>query len=384
MTSAATAPVPYWRLSCFYFFYFSLVGVLVPYWGLYLQSLHYSAYDIGVIAAVMMVTRVLAPNILGWLSDVSGRELSLIRLGCLAAFIFFCAIFISTEWHWLFAVVLVFSFFYNGVLSQFEAFTLNHLGSQVQHYSRIRAWGSVGFIILVLGLGVLLEHWDIGGLPWLIAALLAAIWLSTLSLYPAQQDQNVELRTPIWPKLRSPLLLRFLLAGMLLQLSYGPYYTFYTIFLDSLGYGRGTVGLLWSLSVVAEITIFLLMHRLFERWNLSQLLMVSFVLAALRWWMIGEFAQQLVVLIFAQCLHALSFGVAHAASIEWVRRYFGAGSAGRGQALYSSLSFGIGGTLGAIASGLIWAQSPQLTFQCAAVAALLGAALIYKLQYNFA
>ena len=43
--------VPYWKLSGFYFFYFASLGVLVPYWSLYLKSLGFNSLTIGALVA---------------------------------------------------------------------------------------------------------------------------------------------------------------------------------------------------------------------------------------------------------------------------------------------------------------------------------------------
>ena len=75
----------YWRLSAFYFLYFGLLGTLVPYWSLYLKDLGFSATTIGLLMAVPHLTKVVAPNLWGWLADRSGARMRIIRLGNLAA-----------------------------------------------------------------------------------------------------------------------------------------------------------------------------------------------------------------------------------------------------------------------------------------------------------
>jgi PPP family 3-phenylpropionic acid transporter len=55
--------MPYWRLSGYYFFYFATLGVLVPYWGLYLQSVGFTPVDIGNLIAILMFSRIVAPMV---------------------------------------------------------------------------------------------------------------------------------------------------------------------------------------------------------------------------------------------------------------------------------------------------------------------------------
>jgi PPP family 3-phenylpropionic acid transporter len=160
-----------------------------------------------------------------------------------------------------------------------------------------------------------------------------------------------------------------------MQLSHGPYDTFIPLHLETLGYSRGLSGQLWALGVVAEVLLFLVMPRLLGRFSLRQVLAASFLLAALRWLLLGNLAGHLGVLLFAQLLHAATFGSFHAAAIHFVQRSFQARQQGQGQALYAALA-GSGGALGALYSGYSWSSlGPAWTFAIASLAAL-GAAVI--------
>ena len=147
--------MPYWRLSGFYFFYFASLGALIPYWSLYLRSLGFNATDIGNLMAILMATKIISPNIWGWVADHTGRRMAIVRMGCLISMLAFTGVFFSDSFIWLVLVIVVFSFFWNATLPQFEASTFIHLGDQTHRYSSIRLWGSIGFIVAVWGLGSL-------------------------------------------------------------------------------------------------------------------------------------------------------------------------------------------------------------------------------------
>ena len=154
----------------------------------------------------------------------------------------------------------------------------------------------------------------------------------------------------------------------LMQASHGPYYTFYSIYLQDHGYTRSAIGQLWALGVIAEIAVFLVMPRLVPRFGLRALLLSSLSLAVLRWLLIAYFVDSAWILIIAQLLHAATFGVYHGAAIQLIHRYFRGRHQGRGQALYSSLSFGAGGAVGALYSGYTWAVGGGvISFGAAAV-----------------
>jgi PPP family 3-phenylpropionic acid transporter len=168
--------------------------------------------------------------------------------------------------------------------------------------------------------------------------------------------------------LRKPAVLAFFAVSFFLQLSHGPYYTFFSIYLEAQAYSRTLIGGLWSLGVIAEVLLFLFMHRVLASFSLRVIVLWSLGLSALRWLLIAYFVEYPAVLVLAQCLHAASFGSFHAAGIEIIRHWF-TGHHGQGMALYSGLSFGLGGACGALLSGWGWDFSAQQCFLAAAVAA---------------
>ncbi len=365
--------MPYWRLSGFYLFYFALIGALIPYWSLYLKDLGFSAQDIGILMAVMLATKIVSPNVWGWIADHTGKRMLIVRVGCLLAAVSFSGVFLGDSYWWLVLVMLVFSFFWNATLPQFEVITFNYLGQQSHRYSSIRLWGSVGFIVTVIVLGPVLDLQGVAILPVILMMLFVGMWLSSL-LVPEKASQHLPLtHEPLLKVLRRPEVLALLVVCFLLQASHGPYYTFYTIYMEDHGYSRTLIGQLWALGVVAEVGVFLLMHRWVPRFGLRNLLLVSLGLTALRWMLIGQFPELTAVMIFAQILHAASFGIYHAVAIQLVHRYFTGRNQGRGQALYSSISFGAGGAMGSFASGLGWETiGPANVYWVAALLALLA------------
>ena len=374
---------PYWRLSGFYFFYFASLGALIPYWSLYLKSLDYSAQSIGILMALIPATKIFAPYLWGWLADHTRHPITIIRLANLFAVVTFAGVFIDTGFIWLSVVLLSFSFFWNSSLPLFEAMTLNHLGDDQHKYSVVRLWGSLGFIIMVVLLGEYFDITSIDHAPVVIIVLLAGILLVSL-IVPERLSTHHEGQLDIGHVIRQPVVLAFLLVCFLMLMSHGPYYTFYSIYLEGHGYSRGMIGLLWAIGVMAEVIVFIMMHRVLSGIGARRLLLISFVLTALRWLLIGFFVDNLSVLFFAQLFHAFSFGVFHAVSISLVHRFFTGQHQGRGQALYASLSFGAGGAAGSLFSGLLWDQIAHTTLFCLAAAVAILAFLIVWRFMHFA
>ena len=362
----------YWRLSGFYFFYFGSLGAMMPYWGIYLHHLGFDAKAIGELIAIIMATKIIAPNIWGWLAAHTGYHITLVRISSLLTVICFAGVLLRQDYMWLAIVMTTFSFFWNAALPQFEATTFAYLGLQAHRYTQIRLWGSIGFIITVSLFGWLLEYIPIRLLPALLLSLFIGIGLSSLwvpekvnSVAPAYAESFYQI-------LRRPNIIALFAICFLMQASHGPYYTFYSLYLENHGYARDLIGRLWALGVVAEVLVFLVMYRLLIRFSLSRLLIISLSLTALRWLLIGSAVNSLLILTFAQLLHAASFGIYHGVSMQLIRHYFADHHQGQAQALYSSLSFGAGGAVGSLASGYVWQMGAQFSYWGAAGVCLIA------------
>lgn len=346
--------LPYWRLSGFYFCYFATLGAFLPFWSLYLKQIGFAATEIGELTAMLVATKIVAPYLWSWLADKTGRCLRLIRITSLFSTAIFCGFLVRYDYPWVAGVTVAFSFFWNATLPQFEAATLRHLKTEPQRYSRIRLWGSVGFIASVLGIGRFLDDFSIEYLPWIISALLLSNWLMALVTPEAVASHDRDAAASVLRILFKPELLAFFSVYMLLQVAHGPYYVFYSVFLQQHAYSTTLTGFLWALGVCAEILVFIWMYGLFKRISLRGLLLGSLALSTLRWLMIAHGVDSLPVIVAAQLLHAASFGIAHVVAMQLLHRYFGDRHQSKGQALYSSLSFGLGGMLGSFYSGYLW------------------------------
>jgi PPP family 3-phenylpropionic acid transporter len=362
--------VSYWRLSQFYFFYFASLGILVPFWSLYLDNLKFSALEIGQLVSTLAISKIIAPYLWGWVADQTGYHIRIVQVtSALCIFCFAPLLWLDTFWAILFFMFL-FSFFWNASLPQFEVVTLAQLGKDKNRYSQIRLWGSLGFITTVVILGALFEMISIEWLPALLISVFVLIWISSLPVKEFLQQERTD--SHIWSVIKIPQVLALLLSCFFMQASHGPYYTFYSIFMEGLDYSRLSIGLFWSLGVLAEVVLFLFMFRLLKVRPASYWLATACLLTSIRWVMMAWFSDVLWMVILTQCLHAASFGMFHAAAIHLIHDFFPQHQ-GRGQALYASVSFGAGGAVGSLYAGSLWESfSPAMTFMVAALVALVS------------
>ena len=370
--------IPYYRLSSFYFFYFAALGAFVPYWSLYLKQVGFNADRIGELTALLVGTKMISPNLWGWLADYTGRSLRIIRIASFFAALLFAGFLFFQGYAWFACLTLSFSFFWNAALPQFEAVTLRYVKIEPHRYSQIRLWGSVGFIVAVLGIGQLLDHLGVVVLPIIIVGILILMWLVSLLVPDIKTQARHDNAGSMWQILKRPSVLAFLLVSLLVQLAHAPYYAFYSVYIKHYGYSATQIGFLWTGGVLAEIVLFIYMRRLLKHISLRTLLLSSLLLSMLRWWLIANYISYVPVLIGAQLLHAATFGGTHIAAMHLIYDFFGETHQGKGQALYTSLSFGLGGVLGSLYSGYCWeTQSPEFVFLLASASCAVAFLLAY-------
>lgn len=375
-----TTPLPArttWSLGAFYFFYFAYVGGFTPYLSLYFDAAGMTAVQIGLLMAVNQSSRMFAPMLWGVLADRHGTRMRIVRLTALAGGVAMFGLFAGNSFTVMFITLAVMSFFTSATMPLAEATTFGHVRGDTGRYARIRLWGSVGFIFSVVGIGYFLDFATLRDWLWLVIAIYAVALVATWQVPESVAHARIREDVPARSILVRPEVAGLLGACFLMATAHGAYYSFFSVHLVDNGYSKSAVGWLWALGVVCEVAVFWWMPQLVARVGLYRLLAATFAIAVLRFLLIGWLVHSPVALVLAQAMHAATFGAYHAAAIGLIHRWFQGAHQAKGQALYTALSFGAGGTLGGFASGLAWsAYGPAITFSLAALAAGLGFVLL--------
>lgn len=375
-----TSPLPArtaWSLGIFYFFYFAYVGGFTPYLSLYFDSVGMSAVQIGLLMAVNQSSRMFAPMLWGVLADRRGDRMCIVRLTALAGGIAMFGLFAGNSFLAMFITLAVMSAFTSATMPLAEATTFGHVRGDTGRYARIRLWGSVGFICSVVGVGYFLDVATLRDWLWLVIAIYAAALVATWQVPESAAHRPVREDVSARSILMRPEVVGLLGACFLMATAHGAYYSFFSVHLVDNGYSKSAVGWLWALGVVCEVAVFWWMPQLVARIGLYRLLVATFAIAVVRFLLIGWLVQSPIALVSAQVMHAATFGAYHAAAIGLIHRWFQGAHQAKGQALYTALSFGAGGTLGGFASGLAWAaHGAAFTYTLAALAAALGLVLL--------
>ena len=363
-------------LAITYWLYFGQLGVLVPYLGIFLDGRGFSSADIGELFAVITLARILGPGLWAGVADKTGNAIGVMRLGCLLTVLTFSSVLYFDSFWGLTLSFGLMMMFWTAVLPQLEVITMNSVANTKTTYGQVRLWGSVGFICLTVMVGKALDSFSTETPVHVSIGVLALLFVSTLFIRaPAQTVSHESAVGSIWAFAKQKPFAVFIFASACLQISFGAYYGFFALYMRDLGYSGQQTGFFIALGVLAEVGIFILARRLISHFGVWNLLFTSLALTALRWYAMAAFADYWAVIMLSQLIHALSFGLTHAVSVHFIHLYLPKTYQSRGQAVYISIAFGLGGAFGNYMAGQQWSQGTNAyaTFVTAAVFAALGA-----------
>lgn len=358
--------------------YFAHIGFFNPYLPLWLKELGFSITIIGLLTAVQAATRVLAPYGWGWLSDHTGERVKLLRFCAGAALMCSAGLLVEGGVVWI-AGVLLLMFIHTSAMMPMSEAALAHLvstdqGFDSRRYGRVRLWGSLGFLVTVFMAGAWFEAQGMLSFPiWAVCSLLAlnlSVWCLPNRKEAVHQDEP---RPPVMPVLRHRRVQWFFASVFFHVLSHIGIYVFFSLYLDELGYSKTMIGVLWAVSVAAEIVWFFTQSRWLPAFSLSTWMFICSVAMVLRMVLTTWVADGLLALLLAQILHALTFATHHTACIALLSHHFPGRLRGRGQALYASIGYGVPGVLGALCGGALSdAYGLSSVYACSIATALLA------------
>ena len=339
--------------------------------------------EIAVLMSMLQITRIVGPFSWGWLSDYLSNRIGIIRFCACIAAIIFLMIFVLQSY----AAFFVWMFLLHTILSSLmplgESATVHALfkdHSFDKRYGRLRLWGSIGFIAMVLFAGELFQRKGIELYPVVGAVILILLALLTFRLHEPKMERRKMVKGELLLVLFNPDVRWFLLSGFFMIFAHAALYVFYSLYLADLGYDKFQIGLFWALGVAAEVIFFYFQSKVLSRLDAEVILQIAFGIGVFRFILIAFFPLTWV-LILAQLMHAGTFAAHHSAATKLLQRWFTGPLQARGQALMATVSYGLGGTLGGLVAGWLWdTTQPRNVFVMAALACGLAGMAIQKLR----
>lgn len=366
-------------ISSQYFIYFGVLGIFLPYFNLYCYHLGFNGLQIGILSALRSLAMVLFPLIWGSLADRYQIRKPIYILCTFLSTSIWCLYLFFVDFWVMLLIAAFYGIFYAPIISFLEAVTMDVLGQEKKSYGRIRAWGSISFIVMVLVLGKIIDLYSVDII--LILILAGSLILAAISVgIPAIKPKKQELLQPGAGSLLERRVIIYLFCAFLMLVSHGAYYGFFSIHLENLGYGSTFIGIAWALASSAEILVMIKSDKIFNRFSLENVLFFSFLVAAARW-MILFFAGSTVIFLVSQILHAVTYGAFHMASILYIDRLAPGQAKTLGQAVNNALTYGLGLMVGFFVNGYVYEITGSHTlFLMSALIALAGGMLFQGYQ----
>ncbi len=369
------------RLACFYIAYFAVIGILMPFWPVWLDGRGLSAAEIGVLLSAGVWARVLANPAVAALADRFGeirRPLILLAFGSLAFF----AMFAFAEGFWgVLALSVLSGMCLTAIMPLGDALTLHVAAARRLDYGRIRLWGSLAFIAVAsLGGWFLTGRSSEAILPLLVGGLV--LTLGGCLVLPDWRRPAGRVGGGARALLVDGRFLLFLLAVSLIQSSHSLLNGFGTLHWQAAGHDAGVIGFLWAESVVAEVLVFAGGAALLRRVGPGRLLLLGGLAGVVRWTLTG-LSTDLPVLVAVQLLHGLTFGGTHLAAMNFLLRSAPPALATTAQSLYTAIAWGFGLGLAMLLSGRLYEALDGAAFLVMAALALGGLLAAWALARNW-
>ena len=376
-------PVLRWAFGSFFFLYFAYVGLVSPYASLFFVDRGFSVIEIAVLMSMLQITRIVGPFSWGWLSDYLSNRIGIIRVcACLAALVFLC-IFYLQDYIGFFIWMFVLHTILSSQMPLGETATIHALykdNSFDKRYGRLRLWGSIGFIAMVLFAGELFQRKGIELYPYVGTVILFSLAAITFGLHEPKMQRRKMVRGELFAVLINPDVRWFLVSGFFMIFAHASLYVFYSLYLTNLGYDKFQIGLFWALGVAAEVLFFYFQNKVLSRIDSEIVLQGAFGIGVVRFILIAFFPTT-IVLMLAQLMHAGTFAAHHSAATKLLQRWFTGPLQARGQAIMATVSYGLGGTIGGLCAGWIWDLfQPRDVFVMSALACGIAGMAIQKLR----
>ncbi|MFO0161442.1 MAG: MFS transporter [Alphaproteobacteria bacterium] len=355
---------PATRFALIYAAQFAAFGVMMPFLPPLLLARGLTPADLGTVLAAGSALKLLAGPLGGRVADWLGDP-RLVLICCTSAAAAFAAGFGLAAGFWaLLLVNLALSAALAPTTALADAMALRAAREPPGFdYGRARAAGSASYILAAVLAGALVGVLGAGSAAWLIAAMLA-LGAAAAFLLPRAEGFGRGGASGFRAALALPWLRRLMLIAALMQGSHAAYYAFGSIHWQALGLSAGVIGLLWGWGVVAEVALFMWGRGLVDKLGVRGMILLAAGAGLIRW-PIMAISESLLPLIFAQALHALTFGAMHLAAIRLLQERVPASLGGTAQTLLGAavgamttlLTLASGPGYAALGAGIFWAMA---------------------------
>ncbi len=366
-----------WVARLIYFAFFAAIGCLVPFLNIYFAQRGLTGAEIGWLSSVPPLVALTANPLWGAVADRWHIHRQVLAACAFGAGMVSLLLLVAGSFWPLMAVVVLLSFFRTPIGSLVDSAVMDMVRQIGAHYGRQRMWGSLGFVLVTLGLAQLITT-DTMHVAFWIHGLMLGVVVAGLGLrLPIARREG---QASLWGGLRQLVgrrsYMAFLAAMALLGIGTSGYANFMGLHILALGGGERMVGVAWAVNALAEIPIMFLGGRWFARFSYGRVIQIAFA-GYLAVWLLLMFVQAPWQVVICAYLVGSCYGTVWVAAVNFASASAPRGLSATAQALVGAANAGIGWGVGSVIAGYLWdAWGGSAVFMAAAVAALLGGLLI--------
>lgn len=355
-------------LSLNFFTFFFTWGVFLPYWtGWLINAKHLSVPEAGFIMSAGMIVRALSTLTLYPLSTKlysMSKVMQMLGILSLVSMLFYLPL---NSYMALLIVTILFSAIYPNIMPAMESSASILIKKDKIDYGKSRAYGSLGYTVALVVVGAVTQSFGINSVLWVMIVGIALIIVSQVLQVPeALKEEPVkndagEQKHSYKDLLKEKGFFIVLFISILLQGAHAAYYNYGYVFLDDLHVKGFTIGLILNVAVIIEIILFANADRFFSKLNVSTMYLIAGIGSTLRWVMILLFPN-VAVFIVSQLLHAVSFGIAHYAYIQYISSKLRPAFIPMAQAVYAAFGMSLSVAALTLLGGYLYEIEPQYAF----------------------
>lgn len=376
MRKGVNYPSSFTSLKWFNFFVYGTMVLFSSFFQLYLLDVGMNKLEIGAVFSMGALVSIFANPFWAIWTDRYQNIRRIVLLMLIGTLVLSQLMFRANTYEMIYISILLFYFFQGPLFAQSNTMILSYIDGTNYRFRSFRLWGSLGWALIAIAAGLVLDWAGVSILSYLFAGLLCASMLSILALPKLNHTIGM---APMpyrgFSKLiYNPFFLCFILFGILVSIPNTMNTTFMSLYITDLGGSKGMIGLAVFLSSILEVGVFVLCDRFLKR-KISVLLgwlaLVS-ALFVLRWWFMADATTALQVVLI-QILHCITFGGFFYVGTQLTMLLIPRPYRASGQALYTLTWSGIAGIVGGVLGGWMYQNlGAQSMYQAGVFLTLFG------------
>jgi MFS transporter, PPP family, 3-phenylpropionic acid transporter len=372
------------NLLIVYFLAYGALACYFPFLAIYFKSRELTYIQTGIAFSIISLVSIIVQPLMGYLADKYLNKNKIVLINMFACSLLIYLYIFANGFYSVALATIALIFFQGSIMSILDAYCYD-ISDKVPevNYGQIRLMGSIGFAVLSLILGGLIQNFDINisfflysGLFMVSALILSGIgFKSTLhSVRPSTTD--------IFEVLKNYKFILFVLSVMVLNIAIQAHGNYIAMLIEATGGNVANLGFVWFASALSEIPAFFFGAKLLKKYGEMNIYIISLVLYIFRM-LLSAYSTSYNMVIAVQFMQSITYPLYLFATMQYINVIVPDKIRASGITMLSSLGFGLGGLIGNLGGGFILQyRGPFFLYKFMAMICCLSLLIILVLKYK--